>query len=210
MSETHEPCRSCRMPVSILADACPYCQKTNPTSTSAAGAALFSLIGAALVGLAFGIRAIFKASSQSDGATQKIEPLQSAPLDWLRSFLWLVVAVFAFMALYVYVLDPRKPAENLPSSVQPAALVATHFIGCVFPKLDQGSAKLAVYVSPGDREPKGILSLVDSWRVMEKSDGWLRITVSSGSQEATGLKDGTVLGWVRESDIEHQELRNCN
>jgi len=83
---------------------------------------------------------------------------------------------------------------------------------CVTPKATRKNHKLVfhgtqVFESPGAKQPLLILKMNVALWAVEKRGKWLKLT---GSSNSAPFQQDAELGWVLESEIQYQDLRNCN
>jgi opacity protein-like surface antigen len=92
------------------------------------------------------------------------------------------------------------------------ALAADWQAQCVTPKAVAKGNRLVVagtriFDKPTAGKPATVIrENIPLWAVA-KQRNWLQL---AGSADSSPYKDGVVIGWALESEIDYQDLRNCN
>ncbi len=122
----------------------------------------------------------------------------------------------AAVLLCLVAMGPALTAAIVPAPPPAASPAPGRVIGCVFPATKTGHRKRLVIVHPivmraaPDRKAAevGRLTALVSLAVVGEENGFDQLQGTSAS--APDYKDGQVLGWADENDLDDQALRNCN
>lgn len=109
---------------------------------------------------------------------------------------------------------PVAAASSVLVAVQPDSKspTTTWQRQCVVPKSAVTAEKLVVhgtqvFDSPEAANPSSIIKLNIALWAVEKRGDWLKLT---GAVDSAPYADGVTVGWVKEAEIDPQDLRNCN
>jgi hypothetical protein len=125
-------------------------------------------------------------------------------------------ALLSLVALGASLMSAGAAAAIVPAPAPAASPEPGSVIGCVFPSTKTGHGKRLVIVHPivlraaPDKKAAevGRLTALVSLAVVGEENGFDQLRATSAS--APDYKDGQVLGWADENDLDDQALRNCN
>ncbi len=108
----------------------------------------------------------------------------------------------------------KKPiAVLLAAALFPAAALSADWqTQCVAPKAVAKGDRLVVtgtriFAKPVAGTPITVIRTNIALRAVARQGHWLRL---AGGADSPPYKDGAAIGWVLESEVDYQDLRNCN